>query len=46
MSIMFKMKNPIFRAQDLYRMIRLSMIDYFPYDTYKIGTDEVLTIWS
>lgn len=26
-------------------MIRLSMIDYFPYDTYKIGTDEVLTIF-
>lgn len=45
MSVMFKMKNPIFNAHDLYVMIRLSMIKYFPYDTTDIEPGEVLSIF-
>lgn len=45
MSVMFKMKNPIFNAHDLYVMIRLSMIKYFPYDTTNIEPGEVLSIY-
>lgn len=45
MSVLMQIRNPIFRAQDLYKMLRLSLIKYFPYDTYNIGTDEILTIF-
>lgn len=45
MSVMFKMKNPIFNAHDLYVMIRLSMIKYFPYDTTGIEAREVLSLY-
>ncbi|EBA1892122.1 hypothetical protein JX83_21720 [Salmonella enterica] len=45
MSVMLKMKNPIFKAQDLYAMVRLSMIEYFPYPPDKIEPGEVLTIY-
>ncbi|EOX5613670.1 TPA: hypothetical protein MCB68_005392 [Klebsiella pneumoniae] len=45
MSVMFKMKNPIFNAHDLYVMIRLSMIKYFPYDTTGIEPGEVLSVY-
>jgi hypothetical protein len=45
MSVMFKMKNPIFNAHDLYVMVRLSMIKYFPYEATNIKPWEVLTIY-
>ncbi|HCD6897458.1 TPA: hypothetical protein NDW55_004911 [Klebsiella pneumoniae] len=45
MSVMFKMNNPIFNAHDLYVMIRLSMIKYFPYETTDIEPGEVLSIY-
>lgn len=45
MSIALRMKNPIFKHQNLYVMIRLSQIQYFPYHTRDIGADEVLTIF-
>ena len=45
MSDLFKLKNPLFTAADLYRMVRLSMIKYFPYENSGIGAAEVLTIF-
>jgi len=45
MSNAFKMKQAVFNAQDLYKMLRLSMIKYFPYDTQSIQSDEILTIF-
>ncbi|EDR1154771.1 hypothetical protein C7V33_005008, partial [Salmonella enterica] len=45
MSVMFKIKNPIFNAQALYTMVRLSMIKYFPYETTGIEPGEVLSIY-
>lgn len=45
MSVIFKMKNPIFNAHDLYVMVRLSMIKYFPYEATNIKPWEVLTIY-
>ncbi|MBY5246601.1 hypothetical protein [Klebsiella quasipneumoniae] len=45
MSVIFKMKNPIFNAHDLYVMIRLSMIKNFPYDTTGIEPREVLSLY-
>ncbi|ELU4002645.1 hypothetical protein QO647_004434 [Salmonella enterica] len=45
MSGMFKIKNPIFNAQALYTMVRLSMIKYFPYETTGIEPGEVLSIY-
>jgi len=40
-----KLKNPLFTAKDLYKMVRLSLIKYFPYSYDNIGADEVLTIF-
>ncbi|EOX8956970.1 hypothetical protein ACPW5J_004352 [Enterobacter hormaechei] len=45
MNDAFKMKQAVFNAQDLYKMLRLSMIKYFPYDTATIQSDEILTIF-
>lgn len=45
MSVMFKINNPIFKAQDLYEMVRLSMIKYFPYEATDIEPWEVMTIF-
>lgn len=45
MSNAFKLKQAVFNAQDLYKMLRLSMIKYFPYDTQSIQSDEILTIF-
>lgn len=45
MSVVFTMKNPIFNAHDLYSMVRLSMIKYFPYKASDINSWEVLTIF-
>ncbi len=45
MNDAYKMKQAVFNAQDLYKMIRLSMIKYFPYDTATIQSDEILTIF-
>lgn len=45
MSVLLKMKNPIFNAQALYTMVRLSMIEYFPYESTNIEPGEVLTIY-
>ncbi|HGF3272630.1 TPA: hypothetical protein ACGAHT_004598 [Salmonella enterica subsp. enterica serovar Newport] len=45
MNDAFKMKQAVFNAQDLYKMLRLSMINYFPYDTATIQSDEILTIF-
>lgn len=45
MSVIFKMKNPIFNAHDMYVMVRLSMIKYFPYEAMNIEPGEVLSIY-
>lgn len=45
MSVLDKMKNPIFTAQNLYTMVRLSQMEYFPYPTFGIEIDEVLTLY-
>lgn len=45
MSVMLTMKNRIFKARDLYVMVRLSMIKYFPYESTNIEANEVLTIY-
>ena len=34
---------PLFTAKDLYKMVRLSVIEHFPYSYGHIGADEVLT---
>ncbi|WP_350262829.1 hypothetical protein AAF463_25200 (plasmid) [Pantoea sp. BJ2] len=45
MADTLKMQNPIFRVQDLYKMLRLSMIKYLPYETQTLSADEILTIY-
>lgn len=45
MSVTLQMQNEIFKPRDLYVMLRLSHIQYFPYHTRNIGPDEVLTIF-
>jgi len=45
MNDLYKLKNPLFTAKDLYKMVRLSLIEHFPYSYDHIGTDEVLTIF-
>ncbi|MCZ2719981.1 hypothetical protein MTP48_17055 [Erwinia amylovora] len=45
MSVLLKMKNPIFNAEELYRMVRVSMIKYLPYPPERIEPHEVLTIY-
>jgi hypothetical protein len=45
MSVTYKIENPIFKAKDLYAMVRLSRIEYFPYPAHMIEADEVLTIF-
>lgn len=45
MSVIERMKNKLFKAQDLYVMVRLSMIQYFPYPPTDIEPCEVLTIY-
>lgn len=42
---LYKIKNPVFTAKDLYRMVRLSLLEHFPYSYDHIGADEVLTIF-
>ncbi|WON75551.1 hypothetical protein [Serratia sp. UGAL515B_01] len=39
------MENSLFKAADLYVMVRLSMIEYFPYPATDIEPCEVLTIY-
>ena len=45
MADTLKMQNPLFKVQELYKMLRLSMIKYLPYDTQTLSTDQVLTIY-
>lgn len=40
-----KMRNPLFDAHHLYIMLRLSAIEYFPYDCRGLEADEVLSIF-
>lgn len=45
MSVIQRMENSLFKAHDLYVMVRRSMIEYFPYPTTDIEPWEVLTIY-
>lgn len=39
------MKNPLFNAQHLYIMLRLSAIEYFPYEFRELYADKILSIY-
>ncbi|MGP3284143.1 hypothetical protein ACTVPQ_24645 [Serratia bockelmannii] len=40
-----KMKNPLFDAHHLYIMLRLSAIEYFPYEYRGLGADAILSLF-
>lgn len=40
-----KIKNPLFNAHQLYVMLRLSAIEYFPYESRELYADEILSIY-
>lgn len=44
MSNAFELKQNVFNALDLYKMLRLSMIKYFPYTT-QIQSHEIVSIY-